>query len=261
MYVRLAFAVAAHLQPEILLVDEVLAVGDIEFQKKCIGKMEEVAGEGRTVAVVSHSMSTIKALCSRAILLERGAIRAIGQVDAVVAEYLGAYQADAAERIIGDDDHLPGGHKIRAKRVKLLNGVNNRFSVYWQQPISVSVEIEVDERVEDVIFGSTIRMVDGTPVFTVHSDISNGRVQPGWRFEPGEYIVKFTLRNELRPGIYKLSMAAVARAHLGRSHLFSVREVATLEVLDFSEGGATSRSSFSGVVNGYSNWETPERLA
>ena len=260
MYVRLAFAVAAHLEPEILLVDEVLAVGDIEFQKKCIGKMEEVAGEGRTVVVVSHSMATIKALCSRAILLERGAIRVIGPVDAVVAEYLGAHRVDVAERIIGDDDHLPGGHKIRAKRVRLLNGVQNSFSVYWLQPISVFVEIEVVERAEDVIFGAGIRTVDGSYVFSVNSDINHNRIQPGWTLEPGRYAVKFVLRNELRPGVYKLSCGAVSRGHLGRSHLFSVGEAATLEILDFSEDGATPRLTLSGMVNGYSNWETPERL-
>ncbi len=72
MYVRLAFAVAAHLEPEILIVDEVLAVGDAEFQKKCLGKMDEVAGGGRTVLFVSHNMAAINKLCTRAVLLERG---------------------------------------------------------------------------------------------------------------------------------------------------------------------------------------------
>ena len=85
MYVRLAFAVAAHLDPEILLVDEVLAVGDVAFQRKCTGKMGDVASEGRTVLVVSHSMSTVKALCPKAILLEAGEIRMFGGADAVVS--------------------------------------------------------------------------------------------------------------------------------------------------------------------------------
>jgi lipopolysaccharide transport system ATP-binding protein len=89
MYVRLAFAVAAHLQPEILIVDEVLAVGDAEFQKKCLGKMREVsAGEGRTVLFVSHNMGAITTLCKRAILLEKGRIVADGESPAVVEKYL-----------------------------------------------------------------------------------------------------------------------------------------------------------------------------
>src|SRR5690606_18299216 len=74
MYLRLAFAVAAHLEPDILLVDEVLAVGDAEFQKKCLGKMSDVAGEGRTVLFVSHNMAAVEHLCSRAVLLEEGRV-------------------------------------------------------------------------------------------------------------------------------------------------------------------------------------------
>jgi lipopolysaccharide transport system ATP-binding protein len=91
MYVRLAFAVAAHLEPEILVVDEVLAVGDAEFQKKCLGKMEEVAkGFGRTILFVSHNMSAVRSLCSRAILLANGELLADGSVDNVIESYLAA---------------------------------------------------------------------------------------------------------------------------------------------------------------------------
>src|SRR5262249_44611300 len=87
MYVRLAFAVAAHLEPEILLVDEVLAVGDAAFQKKCLGKMGDVANEGRTVLFVSHNMGAIRALCLKAILLETGHLVALGNVDDVIHKY------------------------------------------------------------------------------------------------------------------------------------------------------------------------------
>src|SRR5437660_3102468 len=85
MYVRLAFAVAAHLEPDILLVDEVLAVGDIDFQRRCLGKMREATGEGRTVVFVSHNMASIRALCSRAILLDRGRVKADGNVEDVIS--------------------------------------------------------------------------------------------------------------------------------------------------------------------------------
>ena len=98
MYVRLAFAVAAHLEPEILLVDEVLAVGDAEFRKKCLGKMESVAGGGRTVIFVSHSMPSIEALCKRVLLLERGTVDTCGETSAVVARYLSlGFDVGAAE--------------------------------------------------------------------------------------------------------------------------------------------------------------------
>ena len=88
MYVRLAFAVAAHLEPEILIVDEVLAVGDAEFQKKCLGKMEDVAGHGRTVLFVSHNMAAVTALCSRAVLLENGSLVESGPTRDVTDAYL-----------------------------------------------------------------------------------------------------------------------------------------------------------------------------
>jgi lipopolysaccharide transport system ATP-binding protein len=88
MYVRLAFAVAAHLEPEILLVDEVLAVGDVQFQKKCLGKMGDVAKEGRTVIFVSHNMAAIKALCNRSILFDRGELIATGEVRPVLTQYM-----------------------------------------------------------------------------------------------------------------------------------------------------------------------------
>jgi len=87
MYVRLAFAVAAHLEPEILIIDEVLAVGDAEFQKKCLGKMKDVAGEGRTVLFVSHQLGSIRQLCNKGILLNRGAVTLTGDIENVVSEY------------------------------------------------------------------------------------------------------------------------------------------------------------------------------
>jgi lipopolysaccharide transport system ATP-binding protein len=89
MMVRLGFAVAAHLEPEILIVDEVLAVGDAEFQKKCLGKMKDVSGEGRTVLFVSHNMAAVKSLCTQAILLERGQIKRRGATDEIISFYLG----------------------------------------------------------------------------------------------------------------------------------------------------------------------------
>jgi len=89
MYVRLAFAVAAHLEPDILIIDEVLAVGDVEFQKKCLGKMSQVACEGRTVIFVSHSMDAVRNLCTRAILFKEGRVEMDGAVGEVTARYLG----------------------------------------------------------------------------------------------------------------------------------------------------------------------------
>jgi lipopolysaccharide transport system ATP-binding protein len=99
MYVRLAFGVAAHLEPEILIVDEVLAVGDAEFQKKCLGKMKDVSGQGRTVLFVSHNMVAMNALCNSAIFLERGRIKLTGKTSDIIAEYLNLNTGDKRQQI------------------------------------------------------------------------------------------------------------------------------------------------------------------
>jgi len=116
MYVRLAFAVAAHLEPEILVVDEVLAVGDVQFQKKCLGKMEEVGREGRTVLFVSHNMSTILNLCSRTIMLHSGRIIAEGTTEDIVHQYLKKIQ-EGTEQDISSTKERRGLGRVRFTRV------------------------------------------------------------------------------------------------------------------------------------------------
>ncbi|MBI3849456.1 MAG: ABC transporter ATP-binding protein [Verrucomicrobia bacterium] len=257
MYVRLAFAVAAHLQPQILLMDEVLAVGDKAFQKKCIGRMEQIASEGKTVLIVSHSMSTVKALCSRAMLLEAGRIKAIGPVDAIVGEYLSSNQADVAEKVVADEDHYVIGSKaIRVRRVRLLDPPVNNFSVYWRQPIRVALEIEVTKPVARVAFGAGIRALDGTHIFHVHHE--DDRSKPLWDFEPGHYLIELTLDNPLRPGLYKLHFGADIE-HIEMKLIFGVDAV-TLEVLDHSKEGLVPKHSNSGLVNGDSVWKSPKRI-
>ncbi|MCX6901541.1 MAG: ABC transporter ATP-binding protein [Verrucomicrobia bacterium] len=254
MYVRLAFAVAAHLEPEILLVDEVLAVGDIEFQRKCIGKMEDVAREGRTVLVVSHSMSTVKALCSKAVLLESGRIKASGAVDGVVAGYVSASKVGAAKTVLTDADHDSGTtNQVRVRSLQLLNAPGNSFTVHWQQPISMVADVEVFEPLRDLVFGASIKTIYDTDILTIHSDIVDSKPQSSWTLEPGRYEIAFKLRNDLRPGSYRLRLGAACLQHLGRSNVLNVN-AGTLQVLDFSEQGLTPRPSCTGLVNGYSTW-------
>jgi lipopolysaccharide transport system ATP-binding protein len=120
MYMRLAFSVAAHLEPEILLVDEVLAVGDVAFQKKCLGRMEELGGTGRTVLFVSHSMPSVLRLCPRVLLLDGGMLTADGNGSEVVEEYMGR-GAGAAEREWLDVETAPGDDHVRLRSVRVLN--------------------------------------------------------------------------------------------------------------------------------------------
>lgn len=120
MTIRLGFAVAAHLEPEILLVDEVLAVGDVAFQKKCLGKMDEVGRQGRTVLIVSHNLPIIANLCRRAMLLDGGAIVAAGPAPEVVQKYLATVRSTAGELVWPDPDRAPGNHLVRLCSVRIL---------------------------------------------------------------------------------------------------------------------------------------------
>jgi lipopolysaccharide transport system ATP-binding protein len=116
MHMRLAFAVAAHLEPEILLVDEVLAVGDAAFQRKCVGKMSDVAGEGRTVLFVSHNMAALQALCSWALWFREGRVVEAGPPGRVVAEYLQTSSVSLTERTWEDPASAPGNERVRLRR-------------------------------------------------------------------------------------------------------------------------------------------------
>ncbi len=145
MYVRLAFSVAAHLEPDILLVDEVIAVGDIGFQKKSFKKMGEMGKEERTVIVVSHNMDAILRLCGRAILLDKGKIVKIGNVREVVELYLKSFLEIPSERL-WDDDNAPGDRYVRIKAVRLKDAEGNVSSSFdVTKPIFVEVEYDVLE--------------------------------------------------------------------------------------------------------------------
>jgi lipopolysaccharide transport system ATP-binding protein len=141
MFLRLAFAVAAHLTPEILLVDEVLAVGDERFQKKCMGKMESVGKEGRTVLFISHNMNAIHRLCQRVIQLEEGRIRADGETAEVISQYLNADRSELECKEWFSPDQAPGDGTARLKRVRLLDRRGNPRSAFEiREPIQIEVE-------------------------------------------------------------------------------------------------------------------------
>lgn len=143
MYVRLAFAVAAHLEPEILLIDEVLAVGDAAFQKKCLGKMDDVARQGRTVIFVSHNMVAVNSLCERAIWLDAGTLVADGPSSEVVAKYLvdSGRNRNSFEEVWDEPAEAPGNHIVRIHRVR-LDYLRSRETdpLTMQTPFRVAVE-------------------------------------------------------------------------------------------------------------------------
>lgn len=140
MYLRLAFAVAAHLEPEILFVDEVLAVGDAEFQKKCLGKMGEVARHGRTVVFVSHNMAAIQGLCERAIWLDSGRLVQEGSSRAVVSAYLRTAHEKLGFRAWDDPADAPGNDKVRMRRIAVVREDGGDGSIDIHTPFRVEIE-------------------------------------------------------------------------------------------------------------------------
>ncbi len=167
MYVRLAFAVAAHLESEILIVDEVLAVGDAEFQKKCLGKMGEVSkGEGRTVLFVSHNLTAVKDLCDFSILLENGCVSHQGHTPEIIEKYLNKSSQHKRERIWNKDERL-GDETVKLNSIKILD-VNGSAS----NLITTSCELRVEINFEVLIETKDLRVVaniisfDGIEVFS-----------------------------------------------------------------------------------------------
>lgn len=147
MYVRLAFAVAAHLEPEILVVDEVLAVGDAQFQKKCLGKMEDVGKEGRTVLFVSHNIGMIRSLCQRCILLSGGTVIQDEVTESVLATYLsiiGLDEATNGEIYWPLNSDAPGGSEMKLRSIRLLGTTGEPQSTFdVEKPITVEISYEI----------------------------------------------------------------------------------------------------------------------
>jgi lipopolysaccharide transport system ATP-binding protein len=167
MRVRLAFAVAAHLEPEILLVDEVLAVGDVAFQKKCLGKMDDVAKEGRTVLFVSHNLGAVHSLCERALLLEEGQKKLDAPVEEVIGWYLFQTESSTGEVVWSpDDEDSPVSPEIRLKKVRLLNSRGLvQSTVGIQQPIQVCIEYDVLKLLPSIHVGIRLLSALGEVVF------------------------------------------------------------------------------------------------
>jgi lipopolysaccharide transport system ATP-binding protein len=171
MYVRLAFAVAAHLEPEILLIDEVLAVGDAGFQKKCLGKMGEVATKhGRTVFFVSHNMGAIRSLCEEAILFEGGQLVMTGEPGEVISRYLSASAPKDSEvegQIVWDSKDAPSSDDLRLRSIRMLNGSGVPQTTFESdKPLTVEVEYQVLQRMRGARFCLTLLTQEGEIAFS-----------------------------------------------------------------------------------------------
>ncbi|MGD9685629.1 MAG: ABC transporter ATP-binding protein [Desulfobacter sp.] len=209
MYVRLAFSVAAHLESEILVVDEVLAVGDAQFQKKCLGKMSEVSlKESRTVLFVSHNMAAMKQLCRKGIWLDAGAIDTTGTIDEAISAYLSAGAEINGERRWNVHEKAPGNSKIRLVSIRVRDSSKEINSILdMSKPFYVEIEYDVLQAHSGMRTGFWVYTSDGVLVF-----VAGDSEDSGWQSRkrmPGRYVSICTLPPMLlNSGTYSITVGA-----------------------------------------------------
>jgi lipopolysaccharide transport system ATP-binding protein len=251
MYVRLAFAIAAHLEPDILLVDEVLAVGDIQFQKKCLGKMEGVAREGRTVLFVSHNMATVQELCPRAILLRDGQLAGDGSSPKVISDYLSVESGlSSGDMDVSDPslrrNSLPDS-RFRWMRVTTLNSAGKATAMLaLGEPFEIILDGIAESEISDVRAGFAINSAFGMTMLSsfqtdqgLPSHLPAGKIRFHIKMNP----------NFLAPGLYDIGLGANGSGvtdWLPTTLQFTVSAI--------SKDADASRSYHSGVINYPYKW-------
>lgn len=254
MYVRLAFAVAGHLDPEILLVDEVLAVGDAAFQRKCLGQMGKMAKGGRTVVLISHNMEAVEGLCERAIVLSGGSVAYAGPARSAVELYLGTDQSQWPKTADAKHSHRPetlaDNPALRIAHVEMQTA-REAAIVSAGSPLQVEMTIDVIRPVEEVVAGWAVYSGDTCLLETRSID----SYPPISSLTPGRYVLRSTVQMPaLRAGTYSLAVglrdAAQTLDYLPGILQFRVEDCAP-ESLWF-EGKA-------GFLNLSGTWTAPER--
>lgn len=222
MYVRLAFAVAAHLEPEILIVDEVLAVGDAQFQKKCLGKMESAGKEGRTVLFVSHNMAALKSLCQRAIWLNAGTVVGNGPTESVVLNYLQNGAPVETRQIWNDPESAPGNNNVRLHSVRITHeGESSGANLTIATPFDLEFEFWNFE--QNALLGFNFVLYDDqdTCIFNSVSPTkkySAGKLKgvchvPGNFLNNGIYRVRLIISRNWNEKVVDIDKAATFEAH------------------------------------------------
>lgn len=211
MYVRLAFAVAAHLEPEILIVDEVLAVGDAEFQKKCLGKMKDVSGQGRTVLFVSHQLGMINSLCDTGILLKKGTMAFQGSANEAVSFYVSNIDSNSENPSF---KKFPQRENTKAQLLsaRITNEANvekNNFDVFEQ--IIVELEYTINENLTGIVLGLNIDRNGDIYACSFDTDENAEKLK---QREKGKYITRVKLPCPLKAGSYSISSIGIGIANV-----------------------------------------------
>ncbi len=202
MYVRLAFAVAAHLEPEILIVDEVLAVGDVEFQKKCIGKMQDVSSTGRTVVFVSHNMDAILRMCPHSILMNQGHLQMYGESRLAVDAY--AAHRTVQEPVINLNQAVRAGHpRQKARYTRIQMEASAPWNIEYGEPLNFECMVETSCVLTGLELGISLFTATGSEIT---SNLSSHALDLS-DTEPGRYTFRATYQNlNLIPGSYYVQL-------------------------------------------------------
>jgi len=257
MYVRLAFAVAAHLEPEILVIDEVLAVGDAEFQKKCLGKMGEVASEGRTVLVVSHNMGAILNLCQNTILLNQGKLIKAGNTEEVVRYYLASNNKKDEVSAWNEPEKAPGNKIFRLHAVRINSDGAYKTDVAIDKDIQIEVEYWILQ--PGTISHTSIHLLDklGTVVLA-STNFPSASIKPDQWFDKPHPVGLFKTSctipaNFLNEGIY--SIHVILLSNKGADEVF-VKDVTSFTVYETGEMRKEYTGVWIGVVRPKLAWKT-----
>ena len=257
MYLRLAFSVAVHLDTEILIMDEVLAVGDVPFQQKCLDKMHDIRNQGRTILFVSHSMSAVTRLCDRAILLDGGRMIADGKATEVVSDYLGKSWKVTAARQWSDIDESPGNQVVRLRCVRVLDERGRTIeTVEITQP--VDIELVYDVLQAGFILSPKIDLIseEGAHLFTSLDVLSEWREQPR---PAGRFQSTVRIPGNLLSEGNMLIHAAVASYRPSTTVHAHVANVVGFHVEDNRQKNSArgdARGPFPGAVRPLLNWTT-----
>jgi len=257
MYLRLAFAVAAHLEPEILLIDEVLAVGDAAFQEKCLGKMGDVANDGRTILFVSHNMTAMEALCDRLIWMKNGAVIADGPSRDIISTYLNTYVTSRTEQSWPDQSTAPGNEHVRmhATRVRVQDGVIDD-EITLSTPLRIEFEYWLADARTQLIPNLYLVNSHGAVVFrTAPTDLT-----PWQNRGDGRMLVRDSCEvpgNLLNDGTHRIAFS------LWRGHeiVYWVDDLLVFDVRDTMEMRNAWYEKWPGVVRPILEWRTESSVS
>ncbi len=251
MGVRLAFSVAAHLEPEILLIDEVLSVGDAAFQKKSLGKMEEVSQQGRTVLFVSHNMGAVRSLCSRALLLESGALLKDDDVDSVINTYLSSKDVSTIGSLSWSEAEAPQDKELILYGIELVSEsgeVKTTFQI--DEAFEIRIKYQIIEPVKNLRLYLRLKTTMGETVFATYED---AQIQEGFTRGPGYYTAICKIPGKILNNItYRLYIGFDSPGH---KVLIPGKEYLELDVIDTSDGYRYAKGAFDGPIRPQVAWE------